>query len=271
LKTILITGASSGIGYATALLFKSSGYRVFATARDKTDVERLQKMGFDSLILDVTKHTTVNRVFEDIQNKTDSLDIVFNNAGYGQPAALEDITIKLLKEQFETNVFGTHYVNLKSLQIMRKQGFGKIIVHSSILGLISLRFRGAYNASKYALEGLCDTMRLELLDTNIKIITLNTGPVDSKFRENAINRFNQNIDINNSHYKDIYKNRDYNIDSKPDIFTQTSEHAAKIVLKIADAKRVKPRYYITKVAIFLSILKRVLPSSMLDFILRKVE
>jgi short-subunit dehydrogenase len=271
MKTILITGSSSGIGLETAKIFLNNGYRVFATARKKSDVVKLSKMGFDSFVLDVTKTSTIDKAFCSINKITPNIDVVFNNAGYGQPGALEDVKIEVLKKQFNTNVFGAHYINIKSLELMRRQGFGKIIIHSSILGLISLRFRGAYNASKYALEGLTDTLRLELFGTNIKIITLNTGPVESMFRKNAIKSFFNNIDIENSTYKNQYQNRDYNEDSKKDIFTHTSQKSAKIIFKIATANNPKPRYYITKIALFLAILKRVLPTSLFDSIARKIE
>jgi len=272
MKSILITGASSGIGFATAKLFKEHGYKVLTICRKQKDAERLQKMGFESYCVDVCDYEAIDRVFETIESSI-TLDIVFNNAGYGQPGALEDISIKAIKEQFETNFFALHYITQKSIALMRKQnGVGKIIQHSSILGLISLRFRGAYNASKYAIEGLCDTLRLELHNTNIKIITLNTGPVMSSFRENALKAFEKNIDKERSLYKKAYeKELTQRLQGKGNApFTLSSEDAAQIVLKIAQSKNPKPRYYITHAATLLGFLKRILPTKWLDFILLKI-
>ncbi|MDB2405671.1 SDR family NAD(P)-dependent oxidoreductase, partial [Arcobacteraceae bacterium] len=156
--TILITGCSTGIGYQTALYLQELGYEVFATARKQKDVDMLKELGFQSFLLDVTQKETITQTLEEILDITGgTLDVVFNNAGFGQPGAIEDITTPVLKEQFETNVFGLHEVTIQVLKIMKKQGYGKIIQHSSVLGIISLKLRGAYNASKYAIEGLTDT------------------------------------------------------------------------------------------------------------------
>ncbi|MEA3498509.1 MAG: SDR family NAD(P)-dependent oxidoreductase [Campylobacterota bacterium] len=268
--SVLITGCSTGIGEQTAIYLKEKGYDVFATARTKKDVQRLEDLGLKSYLLDVTKKDTISNSLEEILKQTNgTLDIVFNNAGFGQPGAVEDITTNVLKEQFETNVFGLHEVTIQVLEIMKKQGYGKIIQHSSVLGLVSLKLRGAYNASKYAIEGLTDTLRLELKDTNIDITLLNTGPVLSNFRENAKLKTKQNIDIENSRFKDSYIKSLSS--SKSDVpFTLPALCVAKIVEKIILSKKVKPRYYITKATYLLGYLKRVLSTSMLDKILNKI-
>jgi short-subunit dehydrogenase len=236
-SNVLITGCSTGIGLETALYLHSKGYEVFATVRKEDDVEHLRRLGLQSFLLDVTKLETINKAFEDILAITDGkLDIVFNNAGFGQPGAVEDISVEVLKEQFETNVFGLHQITLKALDIMKTQGYGKIIQHSSVLGLVSLKLRGAYNASKYAVEGLTDTLRLELNDTNIDVTLLNTGPVTSDFRKNAIIKAKENLNIE----------------------------------KIIITKKVKPRYYITKATYLLGYLKRALSTKALDRILIKI-
>ena len=201
---ILITGCSSGIGKQTALYLKQKGYSVIATARKEDDVKKLKNLGLDSYLLDVVDESGVNKTFEAILQKYKTLDVVFNNAGYGQPGAIEDIRVEVLKEQFEVNVFGVHRVTLKALEIFKKQGYGKLIQHSSVLGLVSLRFRGAYNASKYAIGGLSDTLRLELMGSNIYVSLLNTGPITSHFRINAKAKLKQNIDINSSRFKELY-------------------------------------------------------------------
>ena len=269
-KTILITGCSSGIGLQTAIYLKQQGFRVFPSARQEKDVKMLLELGFEAFLLDVTKQETITNTLKEILELTNgTLDALFNNAGFGQPGALEDISTEVLKAQFETNVFGLHEVTTQVLPIMKKQGYGKIIQHSSILGLISLKFRGAYNASKYAIEGLTDTLRLELEDTNIQITLLNTGPVTSDFRKNAIIKTKENIDIENSRFKEIYhKNMSANKSNVP--FNLPAIAVSKKVEKILLSKEIKPRYYITKATYILGFAKRILSTSKLDKILTKI-
>jgi len=268
---VLITGCSSGIGKATAIYLKEQGYRVFATTRDQKDVEELKALGFDAYILDVTSKESISSAIKNIlKDSSGVIDVLFNNAGYGQPGAIEDLTTQSLKEQFNTNVFGLHEVTIQVLNIMKAQGYGKIIQHSSVLGLISLKFRGAYNASKYAIEGLTDTLRLELMGTNIQVTLLNTGPVTSDFRKNAKIKLTNNVDIEKSRFKDIYiKNLDSKKSDVP--FNLPSIEVAKIVEKIIIAKKIKPRYYITKATYILGYLKRILSTNMLDKVLSRIS
>lgn len=275
MQSILITGCSTGIGHATALLLKEKGYNVFATARKQEDVLKLKELGLKAYLLDVTKYETIHNTIELIlENTGGTLDVVFNNAGYGQGGMVEDIRTEVLKEQFETNVFGLHELTRTVLPIMRKQGYGKIIQHSSVLGLVSLKLRGAYNASKYAIEGLTDTLRLELEGSNIFVSLLNTGPIKSDFRKNALIMFKKNIDVENSFYKNIYNNNlqqrlEGNKEDVP--FTLKAICVAQVVLKITQTNKPKPRYYITKPTHFLGFAKRVLSSSLLDKILGKIQ
>lgn len=273
MQNILITGCSTGIGYETAIALKHNGYKVYASARDKKDVEHLKSLGFDALKIDVRKKEDISKALEYILSQDRKLDAIFNNAGYGQPGAVEDIKTEVLKEQFETNVFGLHEATIQAMKIFRKQGFGKIIQHSSVLGIISLKFRGAYNASKYAIEGLADTMRQEVLNSDIFISTINTGPVTSKFRENALEKFNKNIDIENSHFTSIYKEElKTRLENKDDNtpFNLPASSVAKVVIKIMESKKPKPRYYVTTATHLLGFFKRVLSTSLLDRLLNRI-
>ena len=273
-KTILITGCSSGIGYETALYLHNNGYEVFATARHQNDVERLTKEGFNALQLDVTDTDSIDKALASVLEQTGgTLYALFNNAGYGQPGALEDVPSEALREQLETNVIGLHELTRRIIPVMRKQGYGRIIQHSSILGLIALRFRGAYNASKYAIEGLCDTLRLELEGSNIYVVTMNTGPIHSKFRDNATKKFLQYIDVENSAFTKEYKEEVLEREEKKsesDPFTKDPIEVINKVILALEKKRPAPRYYVTSATHLLGNLKRILPTAWLDKILLKI-
>ena len=269
-KTILITGCSSGIGYDTAHYLHKNDYKVYATCRYEKDVTRLQSEGLDTYLLDVTSKENITDILNMITQEN-KLYALFNNAGYGQPGAVEDISTEVLREQFETNFFGLHELTRQSLKIMRAQGYGRIIQHSSVLGIISLRFRGAYNASKYAIEGLSDTLRQELLGTDIFVSSINTGPVRSDFRINAIKKLEQNIDTQKSLFKREYMAQ--YISAKKDdtdFFTKDSDVVIKNILHALESKNPKPRYYNTLATHLLGGFKRILPTSWLDRILVRI-
>ena len=272
-KTILITGCSSGIGYDTAHYLHTNGYKVFATVRKEEDVKRLQSEGLDTRLLDVTKPETIKQSLESILQETGgTLYAVFNNAGYGQPGAVEDISTEVLKEQFETNLFGLHEMTRQVIPLMRAQGYGRIIQHSSVLGLISLRFRGAYNASKYAIEGLCDTLRLELMPDDIHVVTINTGPVHSDFRKNATKKFYEHVHGKETVFKDEYEKEllPHEENKTKDPFTRDSDVVISNIVKALESKRPKPRYYNTSATHLLGGLKRLLSTPLLDKILLKI-
>lgn len=272
-KSILITGCSSGIGYSVAHELHVKGYRVFATARKIEDVTRLHNEGLEALQLDVTDETSIAKALQEILKRTNGrLDVLFNNAGFGQPGALEDLSSEALREQFETNVFGLHTLTCKVLSIMRAQGEGRIIHNSSVLGLISLRYRGAYNASKHALEALADTMRLELTGTNIFVSLIEPGPITSKFRYNAYAKFLQNIDVENSAHFIAYQKAIARFEGETgqDPFELSPSAVSKKVLHVIEAKKPKARYYVTVPTYAFAVLKRILPISWLDWILLKV-
>jgi len=270
MTNIVITGCSTGIGLETAKYLQSKGIRVYPTVRDSKDLAILKVFGFDNAMkLDVTNSDEIALVIEKVIELDGKIDVWFNNAGYGQAGALEDVSTNVLREQFETNVFGLHEATCQVIPIMRKQGYGKIIQHSSVLGLISLFGRGAYNASKYAIEGLTDTLRLELKGTNIYPVLLNTGPITSDFRKNAMKKLEENINIEASVFKENYKKNLAKEKSKVP-FNEEAISVAKVVHQIILSKNPKPRYYITKATTLLGYLKRVLSTSVLDKILSKI-
>jgi len=269
-QNIVITGCSTGIGLATAQYLKSLNYKVYATVRDEKEIDSLINMGFDNVMkLDVREKDDISKVIAFVLKEDGKIDTWFNNAGFGQAGALEDISTEVLREQFETNVFGLHECTRQIIPIMREQGYGKIIQHSSVLGIIALFGRGSYNASKYAIEGLTDTLRLELKDTNIYPVLLNTGPITSDFRKNAMQKLKEHVNIENSVFHDYYKKSLEAKKSKVP-FNEEAISVAKVVHKIIVVEKPKPRYYITKATYLLGYLKRLLSTSLLDKILKQI-
>ncbi len=272
-KTILITGCSSGIGYCTAVELKKRGHKVIATARKSEDVTRLIQEGFTAIQLDLADSQSIQQAVKQVIDLTDGhCDALFNNGAFGQPGAVEDLTRDVLRHQFETNLFGTHELTNLLIPLMRKQGHGRIIYNSSILGLVAMRYRGAYNASKFALEGLADTLRLELYGTNIHISLIEPGPILSDFRKNSYALYKKNIDPVHSCHKEAYAAMEARLQKEgPAVtFTLPAQAVAEKVLHALEAKRPKMRYYVTFPTYLFAVLKRILPMSWLDALLRKV-
>ena len=272
-RSILITGCSSGIGLCVAQGLHQRGYRVFATARQQADVTRLRDLGLESLQLDLDSSTSINTAVDEVLARTNGkLYALFNNGAYGQSGAVEDLRRDVLRAQFETNLFGWHELTCRVLPVMRQQGYGRIIQNSSILGFIALPFRGAYNASKYALEGLTDTLRLELFDTDIHISLIEPGPIESRFRANAFRAYQQNIDKSHSPFQQQYAAMEARLTKEgPAVpFTLPPEAVLKKVLHALENKRPRERYYVTFPTYLFGTLRRLLSTRSLDRILRKV-
>ncbi len=271
-KNILITGCSTGIGYCVAKGLKQRGYRVIATARRQESVDQLNNEGFESLQLDLSKSESIQRAFKEVLQLTDgNLYALFNNGAFGLPGAVEDLTRANLKIQFETNVFGWLELTNLVIPLMRKQGFGRIIQNSSILGLVAMPFRGAYNASKYAIEGLSDTLRLELKGSDIFISLIEPGPIISQFRANAVKAMQQHIDIENSIHREKYLGVLERLNKKGPAapFTLPPEAVLKRVIYALESKKPKPRYYVTFPTYLFAFLKRFLSHRQLDYLLAK--
>lgn len=272
-KTILITGCSTGIGYATAVELKKRGHHVIATARKADDVSRLQQEGFSAIQLDLADSNSIHQAVGLAAELTGGkIDALFNNGAFGQPGAVEDLSRDVLRFQFETNLFGTHELTNLIIPLMREQGHGRIIYNSSILGLVAMTYRGAYNASKFALEGLADTLRLELYGTNIHISLIEPGPILSDFRKNSFALYKKNIDSARSRHKRTYQAMEARLQKQGPAapFTLPAVAVAEKVIHALEAKRPKMRYYVTFPTYLFAFLKRILPMSWLDALLRKV-
>jgi len=269
-RPVLITGCSSGIGRACALGLHARGYRVFATARKPSDVASLAAQGLESVLLDVADSASIAAAVDQVLDRTGgALYALFNNAGYGQPGAVEDLTRAVLREQFETNLFGAHELTCKVLPAMRAAGQGRIVQNSSVLGLVSMRFRGAYQASKHALEALSDTLRQELHGTGIHVSIIEPGPVKSRFRENGHAAFKRNIDREASAWRAVYVAVERRLASGEDKgrFTLPESAVLARLVHALESPRPRARYYVTVPTHVLGALKRLLGSRMLDRVL----
>ena len=266
-RSVLITGCSSGIGYCVALGLHQRGYRVFATARDTNDVNHLASLGLESFQLDLNDSKSIHSAVDEILDRTgQKLYALFNNGAYGQPGAVEDLTRDTLRAQFETNVFGTIEITNRIIPVMRRQGVGRIIHNSSILGLICLPFRGAYNASKFALEAFGDTLRMELRGSGIEVVLIEPGPILSQFRKNAVLQLESRVDCEHSVHREEYtkQKRRLRKEGAAVRFTLPPEAVLKKLIHALEARRPKPRYYVTFPTYLFGFLRHVLPTRWLD-------
>jgi NAD(P)-dependent dehydrogenase (short-subunit alcohol dehydrogenase family) len=271
-KSILITGCSSGIGLCVAKNLKARGYRVFATARSNDDVAMLTAEGFEAFQLDLTDSASINQAVDEVLSLTGNhLDALFNNGAYGLPGAVEDLSREALRVQFETNVFGWIELTNRIIPVMRQQDYGRIIMNSSVLGFAAMAYRGAYNASKFAIEGFSDTLRLELKDTAIQISLIEPGPITSHFRKNAKKAFDQFIDAENSPHKEQYEamERRLNKPGPAAPFTLPPEAVLKRVIHALESKNAKARYYVTFPTYLFGYLKRFISTRLMDKLLAK--
>lgn len=271
-KSILITGCSSGIGLHAALTLSARGYQVFATARKEQDVAELQAKGLTALQLDLSKPESITHAVAQVLEQTGgTLDFLFNNGAYGQPGALEDLPTQALREQFESNIFGWHELTKQIIPVMKRQGQGRIIQCSSVLGFVAMAYRGAYNASKYAIEGLTDTLRIELKSANIAVVLLQPGPINTRFRANALAAFQTHIDIEASDHKQQYHQQIERLTSEKSnaAFTLEPLDVTQALIHALESKRPKLRYRITTPTKLFAVLKRLLPARWLDYLLAK--
>jgi NAD(P)-dependent dehydrogenase (short-subunit alcohol dehydrogenase family) len=282
--SILITGCSSGIGRRCAERCRDEGWRVFATARSPVDVEILGKDGFETFALDLESSESILTAIAELKTRLGekALDAVFHNGAYGMAGAIEDLSREALRTQFETNLFGTVELNNYLIPLFRKQGHGRIVLNSSVLGFVSLPFRGAYNASKYALEGIADTLRLELRNTGINISLIEPGPIESKFRENAYLAFQRHIEPRlsdptrngegKSPHQGAYQSMIERLQKSGPVapFTLPADAVADALLHAITHSRPRIRYRVTFPTRLFAVLKRILSARLLDRFLAKV-
>ena len=272
-RTILITGCSSGIGYAAAHTLRERGWKVFASCRQTRDCERLAAEGFDAPQLDYTDASSIAAALDHVIEQTGgTLDALYNNGAHATPGAVEDLPTDALREIFESNFFGWHELTRKIIPVMRAQGHGRIIQCSSVLGLVTMPWRGAYNSTKFALEGLTDTLRIELRDTPIHVTLIEPGPITSNIRANSIPHFERWIDWKSSARKAQYESalldRLYTARGT-DRFELPPQAVVDKLIHALEADRPRPRYYVTTPTRISGILKRILPTRALDWVLSR--
>ncbi|MET0082915.1 MAG: SDR family oxidoreductase [Sedimenticola sp.] len=268
-RPVLITGCSSGIGLCCARGLKARGYPVFTTARKDEDLEMLRSEGLQPVYLELEDPESIERAVDQVLEQTGGrLYALFNNAAYGQPGAVEDLPTDVLRRQFETNLFGWHQLTRRLLPVMRQQGEGRIIQNSSVLGFVAMKYRGAYNASKYALEGLSDTLRLELAGSGVHVSLVEPGPITSHFRQNAYRKYQENIDPAGSPHEASYRAMEARLTKQgPAVpFTLPPEAVLKRVIHALESPRPRPRYYVTFPTYLFGFLKRILSSRALDWL-----
>ncbi|SPF78580.1 D-beta-hydroxybutyrate dehydrogenase [Aliiroseovarius pelagivivens] len=267
-KSILITGCSSGIGYDAAHTLANRGWRVFATCRKEEDCEQLRGEGLESLRLDHADEASMDAAVAEILSRTGgTLDALFNNGAYAIPGAVEDLPTDALRTIFETNFFGYHHLTRLLLPVMRKQGHGRVIHNSSVLGFAALPWRGAYVSTKFALEGLMDTLRLEMRGMPIDIILIEPGPVTTKIRENAQPHFERWIDWENSPRRNLYaklRERLYDDSGDLDTFELPPSAVTKKLIHALEHPKPKPRYYVTTATYIAGVAKRILSTRVGD-------
>jgi len=255
-------------------MLKERGYRVFASARKKKDVQDLKAEGFEAVQLDLDDEdsieTAVNQVLDSTEGK---LYALFNNGGFGQPGAVEDISRATLLAQLQTNLLGWHDLTRRVIPVMRQQGQGRIIQNSSVLGFAPMPYRGAYNCAKFALEGLTDTMRLELRGSGIHVSLIQPGPILSQFRANALRKLQENVDLEGSFHRQAYQAAIKRLEKSGAAvpFTLSPDAMVKPLIHALESARPKARYPVTVPTHVFTYLKRILPTPILDWLLIKVS
>lgn len=272
-RSVLITGCSSGIGLATAQVLKARSWQVIASARQDKDVVRLKESGFEAVRLNVADPESIAAALDETLTLTGGkLDALVNNAGLAIPGAVEDLSREILQRQFDNNFFGTLELTNAVLRLMRRQDYGRIVMISSILGRVAVPWRGAYNASKFALEGITDTLRLELRGTNIKVSLICPGPVKSRFRDNSLANFDEYVDTISSPHRESYVRLKAQTGKKKNNtpFTVPAEAVAGRIAHALESAHPKARYYVTVPAYALAFLRCVLPTRWMDVILARI-
>ncbi|MES2333197.1 MAG: SDR family oxidoreductase [Pseudomonadota bacterium] len=272
-RSILLTGCSSGIGLDAARTLHARGWRVFATCRQEADCDRLRAEGLESFRLDYADEDSIAAAVAEVAARTGgTLDALYNNGAFACPGAVEDLPRGALREIFETNLFGYHDLTRRVIPLMRAQGHGRIVNCSSVLGLVGMTWRGAYVATKFALEGLTDVLRIEMAGTGIDVILIEPGPIATRIRQNAVPHFERWIDWERSARRDQYvslRGRLYDKKIRKDRFELGPEAVTAKLIHALEHHRPRPRYYVTTPTYLMGFARRILPTRILDWLIAR--
>ena len=267
---ILVTGCSSGIGLSLVELLLKKGYDVIATARKEVDLCTLMSMGAKAVYLDLDKPDTLEAAIHQVKKMTPTLYALINNSGFAQPGSVRDLSLELMQAQFQTNVFGTiGWTNL-CLPLLSHGGPTKLIFLSSILGVVSAPYLGAYCASKYALEAFISSLRMELSGSKTHVISIRPGAIETEFRHRAVQELKNGIALEESQSKCQYQKSIANSEKKKAKGKRMdSKKAAEIIVSVLEKEKPKTAYYVTAPAILMGALRRFIPERWVERIMQK--
>lgn len=272
-KSVLVSGCSSGIGLATAKLLREKGWTVFPTARKVEDLDMLEQNGFQSIQMDVSSSVSINAAVEEVLSENNGhLGAVVNNAGFGMPGAIQDLTRDAMRHQFEVNLFGLQELTNRLIPVFREQGYGRIVNVSSVVGRIALPFMGIYSASKFALEAVSDVQRVELSPDHISVSIVEPGPIQTRFSTNCAGEGEVALDTEQSRFGPSYRkyfDKRRNGGMSEDRFRLPPEAVAEKILHAVESRNPKIRYCVTLPAHLGSLAARFVPAGLIDRVLIK--
>lgn len=274
--TVLITGGTDGLGKAATLLLARKGYAVYAAGRSASKRDELNRLAQEERIpihaieMDVTDNASVQIGVELVMEKGGGIDVLINNAGVGYMAVIEELRVEDFHKQFEVNLFGVIRVTQAVLPHMRQRRHGRILMMSSVAGLVSPPTYGAYSSSKHALEGLSDALRLEMYPFGVSVILIEPGYIVTNFQKTAQDLAQPYAQgAATSPYSRIYAGTSAGSNRGRQASKSTPEDCAKVILHAIESSHPKPRYPVTSMAKWASFGKRILPDALLDRLMRK--
>lgn len=266
---VLITGCSTGVGRATAMVFRTAGFETFATARNPATLEELRAIGCWTLALDVTDEVSRHAAVEAVEKQFGSVGILVNNAGYGQYGPIEEISLDAMRRQFETNVFGAMRLSQLVLPAMRRAGSGRIVNVSSVAGRVSIMGGGAYHATKFAIEAIADALRPEVEAFGIAVVNVLPGPIATHFETTLLSTIpDAGADSPYMPFKKNLARRMHTFLTPGSFGVMTADHVARVVFKAGTVSRPRPRYSVGFIAKLGPFGRALAPDRLVDAVIR---
>jgi NAD(P)-dependent dehydrogenase (short-subunit alcohol dehydrogenase family) len=275
-QTVLITGGTDGLGKAAALHLAERGFRIFAAGRSaekRQELDRVaaeKKLPLETISLDVCDDASVKSAVQTVLQKTGAIDVLINNAGIGYMAVVEDLKLEDLRQQFETNLFGVLRVTQAVLPHMRERKRGRILMMSSVAGLVSPPTYGAYSSSKHALEGLSNALRLEMYPFGVEVILIEPGYIVTNFQQTAKSLAQPYVEAApNGPYAKVYSGAWEGANKGRGGSKTTPEDCARVIREAIESSHPRARYTVTPLAAWAAFGRRILPDTLMDAFLRK--